>query len=119
MNYPINCDTPKKKMSYLLETYERYRRINNALAKWRNDGLTQDEYDNGFSILDGEQNPIMVIIPQKIKDRFPSDLKLSESNFRLGQKKCDNKMREYTSLWPKIKSQIQDKDEWSVLVDDI
>ncbi len=105
MKYPVGCDTPRERISYLLEAMERLRRLHNAIGTWRREGLTQAQHDQ---------------IPQKIKTLYPADLKLSEANWnKFVKDEYDPRAKAIMSVIPDMRKQLGNSNDWNVVAEDI
>lgn len=63
INYPIDCDSPRKRIEWLYCAQELLRLLHNAFGKWYRGSLTQEQYDK---------------FPQKVKNKYSYKNKLSE-----------------------------------------
>ena len=70
--YPASIDTPWKKAQYIMRMKEYVRLLHNFAGYWKNNGLTQDEYDNGVdaSSLSGQSGVIFKLTDQ-LKAKYP------------------------------------------------
>ena len=70
--YPSQINTSWKKVQYILRMKEYSRLLHNFAGYWKNNGLTQDEYDNGVgaSLLAGQSGVIFVLTDQ-LKSKYP------------------------------------------------
>lgn len=55
ITFPVDCNSPRRKMEYLLRAQELLRKLNNFFAAWHREGKTQAQYNN---------------LPQKIKNKY-------------------------------------------------
>lgn len=67
MNYPVDCDTPRKRYQFLMRGQELARRLHNRMGRWFDSGLTASQWDK---------------LPNKIKTRYPYKINLSEGEWR-------------------------------------
>ena len=66
INYPIDCDSPRKKTEWLYRAQELLRLLHNAFSKWLHEGLTQVQYDK---------------LPQKVKSKYPYKPQLTKEDW--------------------------------------
>lgn len=86
INYPVNCDSSRKKTEFLYKAQEDLRLLHNIFSKWLHEGLTRKEYEG---------------IPDILKKKYPFvDLKLSKINWDRFQKE------DFTSRSNKICQEI-------------
>ena len=105
MNYPVNCNTPREKISYLYEAQERLQRLHNWIGTWHREGLTQSQYDQ---------------IPDKIKALYPVDLKLSKFNWdSFVEDEYNPRANIIISKIPGMKSQLKNRSDWGIVAEDL
>ena len=59
MEYPLTCDSARKKTEYLYKAQEELRILHNIFSKWLHEGLSKEEYEQ---------------IPEGIRVKYPYDV---------------------------------------------
>ncbi len=66
ITYPSDCTTPEAHLGYIQRLKELIKRLHNGFNKWKDDGLTQTQYDK---------------FPAKVKQRYPYVFKISKADW--------------------------------------
>lgn len=105
LTFPVDCDTPRKRVEYCYRAQELLRLIHNGMAKWRREGLTVAQWDR---------------FPQRLKNRYPYDLQLPREQWD------DFLTKVFENIQVKISHQIgvqkgllKESLNWTINVEDI
>lgn len=85
--WPVDCDTPRKRLQFCLRFKEVLRRIYNGFGKWRREGLTTAQYDKLVAatahFIQKIENPSANIetIKDTVRAQFPYTQQLLEADW--------------------------------------
>ncbi|MFX0194522.1 MAG: hypothetical protein ACFFCW_00245 [Candidatus Hodarchaeota archaeon] len=87
VQFPIDCDTPRKKHQFCVRFQEILRLVHNAFGRWYRVGLTQIQYDKlvyGLAhFLQKTEYPLATItqLQNQIMTKYPYVAQLSEADW--------------------------------------
>ena len=79
--FPPDCDTPGEKMEYSYRAEQLLQDEHNGFVYWRDEGLTQDEYDNGIAVNKDYNIDELTVFGPNLKDSFKYKEFISESEY--------------------------------------
>lgn len=105
INYPVDCDSPRKKTEWLYRAQELLRLLHNVFSKWLREGLTQVQYDK---------------LPQKVKNRYPYKPQLTLQDWNKFYRKDFRPRNDKICTQMNIqRAQLKESTVWNIKVEDI
>ena len=103
--YPVDCITPQDHLGYLQRMKELIKRVHNGFNRWKNDGLTQTQYDK---------------FPSKIKQRYPYVPKISEEDWRdFNQNVLEHINAEWVAKVTVARDECNNSTRWTIDIGEI
>ena len=126
LQYPVDCDTPRKRIQFLLRFQYVLRIVHNGFGKWLNSGVSLTKYNDMVHalahFLQKTEYPGQTVenLETQIKAKYPYVAQISETVWRQFLTE-DFYPRHFliNSKIPGLRGQLRELLEWSEQIDEI
>jgi len=121
ITYPVDCDTPAKKMEFLCAAQELLRHIQNLMGYWYRNGITQAQYDNPpMPNVPIQLKPAVCRIFNYLKSKYPYKPQLTKEDWdKFYREDFQPRSDKITAQKGIQDAQLKISTNWEVMIEDI